>query len=272
MTASAQPELQGKACIVVGGGSIAPGWGIGKALAVAYARAGARVLVTDVSSKAAAETAAIITGEGNTAISRVMDATDPASVEAGMQHCLETFGRIDVLHNNVGIGKSGPSQNTTVDDWRRIADANLLALHIACQAAVPHMIARGSGVVLATSSIASLRYIGSPHLAYGVTKAGANHFMRLMAAEHAASGIRFNSIVVGLVDTPRIRHTMMGSYGGNEEEMIRKRNAQVPMGFMGDAWDVANAAVFLASDRARYITGTELILDGGLSTTMRSGS
>ena len=103
MTASAQPELQGKSCIVVGGGSIAPGWGIGKAIAVAYARAGARVVVT---------------GEGNTAISRMMDAIDPASVKAGMQHCLETFGRIDVLHNNVGIGKSGPSQNTTVDERR----------------------------------------------------------------------------------------------------------------------------------------------------------
>ena len=111
---------------------------------------------------------------------------------------------------------------------------------------------------------------GLPHLAYGVTKAAANHFSKLLAVEYAQFGIRSNSIVVGMVDTPRIRKTILGAYGGNEEEMIKKRNTQIPLGFMGDAWDVANAALFLASDRARFISGTELVLDGALTATVRS--
>lgn len=261
-------DLANKTCLIIGGGSIAPGWGIGKAIAVAYARAGGRVVVTDINPDAAAETAEIIRNEGGQAVSCALSATDPSSVGAAVALSIETFGSLDVLHNNVGIGKAGDPAETSVEDWRRISDANLLALHVATQAVVPQMKKQRSGVILTTSTIGSLRHIGTPHIAYGVTKAAANHFSKLIAVEYAPYGIRANAIIVGMLNTPRIRLTMMAAYGGDERAMIDKRNKQVPLGFMGDAWDVAHAATFLASDKARYISGTELVVDGALTATM----
>lgn len=269
-TFAASTDLAGKTCLVVGGGSIAPGWGIGKAMSVAYARAGAKVLVCDRVLAAAAETAEIVRSEGGHAHPFEMDAVDPASVAAAVASAVEHFGSLDVLHNNVGIGKAGPSSATSAEDFRRVTDANLLALHISAQAAIPVMERQGGGVILTTSSITSLRFLGFPHLAYSVTKAAANHFSRAIAAEYAGAGIRANTLVVGLMDTPRIRITLQKTYGTDEGAMLKKRNDQVPLGFMGDAWDVAHAAVFLASDKARYISGAELVIDGALSATVRT--
>jgi NAD(P)-dependent dehydrogenase (short-subunit alcohol dehydrogenase family) len=263
-------ELVGKTCMVIGGGSIAPGWGIGKAICVAYARAGAKVLVCDRDLKAAEETAAIIKNEGHVARAFGVNATDTAGIAAAVQTAVEEFGSLDVLHNNVGFGKAGDSTQTSAEEWRAIADANLLSVHIATQAAIPVLKAQGGGVILTTSSVGSLRYLGFPHLAYNVTKAAANHFSRLIAVEYAPFGIRANTLVVGLMDTPRIRVTLKKTYGTSEDEMIQQRNAQVPLGFMGNGWDVAHAAVFLASDKARYISGAELVIDGALTATTRS--
>lgn len=263
-------DLENKTCLVIGGGSIAPGWGIGKAIAVAYARAGARVVVADMNPDAAAETAEIIARENGQAIPCQLNATDPDSVAGAVGLAIETYGSLDVVHNNVGIGKAGDPAETSVEDWRRIADANLLALHVSTQAAIPQMKKQGSGVILTTSTIGSIRHIGVPHIAYGATKAAANHFSKLIAVEYAPFGIRANAIVVGMLDTPRIRLTMMGAYGGDEAAMLETRNRQVPLGFMGNAWDVAHAATFLASDKARYISGAELVIDGALTATLRA--
>ncbi len=260
--------LDGAVCLVIGGGALASGWSIGKAVAVAYARAGAKVAVGDLDLAAARNVAEMIETDGGEALAVQVEAADEASVGRAVGSAVERFGRLTVLHNNVGVGKSGDSGSTTVADWRRIADANLLSLHIATQKAVPVMEQAGGGVILNTSSITSLAHIGVHHLAYGATKAAANHFCKLVAVEYAARGIRANSIVVGTVDTPRIRNTMMAAYG-SEDDMLRKRASQVPLGFMGDAWDVANAAVFLASPRARFISGAELVIDGGLTATTR---
>jgi len=262
--------LQGKTCVVLGAGSTAPGWAIGKAVAVAYARAGASVVVVDIDAAAAAATAGLIRAEGAAAIACAADVCSMESMQAVMSAAVEAFGAVHVVHNNVGIGKSGPSANTSSADWQRILDANLLSLHVATQCAVPQLQRAGGGVILTTSSVASLRHVGIPHLAYGVSKAASNHFCKIAAVEYAPQAIRFNAIVVGLMDTPRIRTTMLDSYGSSEQDMIERRNAQVPLGFMGDAWDVANAAVFLASERARYITGTELVVDGAFSSTTRN--
>jgi NAD(P)-dependent dehydrogenase (short-subunit alcohol dehydrogenase family) len=262
-------ELTNKACIVVGGGSIAPGWGIGKAVSVAYARAGARVLVCDQSLEAAKETVSIIEAEDHTALAFALNATDVLGMQQAAGVALDAFGSIDVLHNNVGIGKAGESADTSADEWRTIADANLLSLHIATQAVLPTMKRQKEGVILTTSSVGSLRYLGFPHLAYNVTKAAANHFSRLVAAEYASFGIRANTLVAGLMDTPRIRVTLAKTYASSDVEMMKRRSTQVPLGFMGDGWDVAYAAVFLASDRARYISGAELVIDGALTATTR---
>ncbi len=262
------PPLTGKTAVVIGGGSVAPGWGIGKAVAVAFARSGASVAVADINLDAADETADIIKEQGGSAASFVVNASEEDSVKQVIDQALEKWGRIDVLHNNVGIGKAGDPEQTTAGDWRGICDANIVSLHICSQAVLPHMKAQRGGVILTTSSIAGLRHIGFPHLPYGVTKAAANHFTRLMAVEYASYGVRVNAIVVGLVDTPRI-HVNLGSAYADSEEMVGKRNRQIPLGFMGSAWDVAHAAAFLASDRARYITGAELVVDGGLTATTR---
>lgn len=262
-------ELKGKVCLVIGGGSIAPGWGIGKAIAVAYARAGAAVAVCDVNLLAAQETVDIIRADGGEALALEVDATDADSVGAALQATADAFGAVHVVHNNVGIGKAGDPAQTSAEDWQRIANANLLALHVTTQAALPFLKLQG-GTFLTTSTIGSLRHIGVPHLAYGATKAAANHFSRLVAVEYASLGIRSNVLVVGLVDTPRIQTTMKAAYGGNTEEMTARRSRQVPLGFMGDAWDVAHAAVFLASDKARFISGAELVIDGALTATTRT--
>lgn len=260
--------LGGRTAVVIGAGSTGTGWGIGQAIAVAYARSGAAVAIADLDRDALESTVAIIRREGGIAMPFQVDATDASGVEAMTDRTISECGRVDILHNNVGIGKAVDAAETTADDWRRIADANVVSLHIAAQAVVPHMKAQDGGVILTTSSIAGLRHIGFSHLPYGVTKAAANQFARLMAVEYAPFGIRSNAIVVGLVDTPRIHVNLTSAYG-DIESMIAKRNRQVPLGFMGDAWDVAHAAVFLASDQARYITGAELVIDGGLTATTR---
>jgi NAD(P)-dependent dehydrogenase (short-subunit alcohol dehydrogenase family) len=263
-------DLAGKACIVIGGGSIAPGWGIGKAISVAYARAGAKVMVCDRSFEAASETASIIESEGGTAVSYALNATDMVALRDVVEQTKSKFGSVDVLHNNVGIGKAGDSSETSPEEWRAIADANLLALHIATQAVLPVMKQQRSGVILTTSTVGSLRYLGFPHLAYNVTKAAANHFSRLVAAEYAQFGIRANTLIAGLMDTPRIRVTLAKTYATSDTDMMQRRSNQVPLGFMGDGWDVAHAAVFLASDKARYISGAELVIDGALTATTRT--
>jgi NAD(P)-dependent dehydrogenase (short-subunit alcohol dehydrogenase family) len=263
--------LDGRVCLVLGAGALSKGWAIGQAIAIAYARAGARVMVGDQNLEAANATVRFIQSQGAQAQACEVDVTSEVSVQNAVSNTVSAFGALHVLHNNVGIGKSGDSAQTTALEWQRISDANLLALHLASQAAIPCMRKAGGGVILCTSSIASHRYVGIPHLAYGVTKAATNQFCKMMAVEYAPDNIRVNALVVGLVDTPRIRNTLMGTYGQDEEAMVRRRNAQIPLGEMGDAWDVANAAVFLASDRARFISGIELVIDGGMSATVRGG-
>ena len=261
--------LTERLCLVIGGGSIAPGWGIGRAISVAYARAGARVAVADFNLPSAVETVEIIRSEGGTAEAFQVDVLDDTSLESLVREATEQLGTIDVLHNNVGLSKSGNARDTSAADWRRIQDANVTSLHVATQAVLPGMMERRRGVILTTSSIAALRHLGYSSLAYAATKAAAIALTRTLAIDYASYGIRANTIVAGLIDTPRIEVVLRGAYAGcSLEEMKERRNKVVPLGRMGTAWDIAEAAVFLASDRASYITGTELVIDGGLSATV----
>ncbi|MGE0718629.1 MAG: SDR family NAD(P)-dependent oxidoreductase [Alphaproteobacteria bacterium] len=265
-------RLAGKVVVVTGAGSVAAGWGIGKATAVACAREGAKVVAADIDVTAAAETAAIVADEGGEALAAHVDVGEAASVTALAETAIARFGHVDVVHSNVGLGRVGGPLDTADEEWDRAHRANVTALLLAARAFLPGMRARRAGVFLTTSSVAGLRYVGFPHLAYSVTKAAAIHFTRMIAAQYAAEGIRAVSIVPGLMDTPRIRLTVARAFPDMPfDELRRQRDRQVPMGFMGDAWDVARAAVFLASDEARYITGTELVIDGGLSLTMNGG-
>jgi NAD(P)-dependent dehydrogenase (short-subunit alcohol dehydrogenase family) len=262
-------DLEGRVAVVLGAGSIGAGWGIGKAICLLYARAGAHVVAADRDLSAAQETRDLILREGGSAEAVCVDVSDDDGLAAGLAAAGAARGGIDILYFNVGIGKAGPSTETSAAEWRRISDANLTALHLAATTVLPDMRARRRGVILATASIAGLRDVGYPHLAYGATKAALIQYLRLLAVENAPYGIRANTIVPGLIDTPRIEKTVAGAYAGGLDRMKALRASQCPLGRMGTAFDVAEAALFLASDRAAYVTGTELLIDGGLAATAR---
>jgi NAD(P)-dependent dehydrogenase (short-subunit alcohol dehydrogenase family) len=260
-------RLKDKVALVTGAGSIGPGWGNGKAAAVLFAREGARVLAVDINPEAAAETKAIVEAEGGACETYAGDVSKPGDVQAMVVACIAAFGRIDVLHNNVGIVAVGGPVETSEESWNRVTDVNLKSMFLTCKYVLPEMERQGGGVIVNIASIAGIRWTGVPYISYASTKAAAIQFTRVVALQYARKGIRANSILPGLMNTPMVHASLVAAYGADAEEMVRKRDAQCPMGRMGDAWDVAHAALFLASDEARYITGTELVVDGGLTAS-----
>ncbi|ALA19934.1 MULTISPECIES: SDR family NAD(P)-dependent oxidoreductase [Chelatococcus] len=257
-------RLKGKCAIVFGAGSSGPGWGNGKATAVAFAREGARVACVDLAEAAAAETAAIIREEGNEAIALAADVTSLASVEAVAAAAMEAFGAIDILHNNVGVTHMGGPVELDEERFQAALDLNIGSVYRTAKAVLPHMLKGGGGAIVNISSLAAIRYVGYPYFSYYATKAAVNQATVALAMQYARQGIRANCIMPGLIDTPMIYKQISGQYG-SVEEMVAARNALVPTGRMGTAWDIAAAAVFLASDEARFITGVCLPVDGGQS-------
>jgi NAD(P)-dependent dehydrogenase (short-subunit alcohol dehydrogenase family) len=257
-------RLRGKAAVVFGAGSSGPGWGNGKAAAVAYAREGARIACIDLIQEAAEETASIIAKEGGEAIAIAADVTDTSSVESAVGRAIEAFGRIDILHNNVGVTHMGGPVELTEEQFEAALKLNIGPVYRTAKAVIPHMLRQGSGAIVNISSLAAIRWTGYPYFAYYATKAAVNQATVALAMQYARQGIRANCIMPGLIDTPLIYRQISGQYA-NVEEMVAARNAAVPMGRMGTAWDVANAAVFLASDEAQFITGVCLPVDGGQS-------
>ncbi|MBP7002636.1 SDR family NAD(P)-dependent oxidoreductase [Amaricoccus sp.] len=257
-------RLKGKAAIVFGAGSSGPGWGNGKAAAVAYAREGARVACVDLSADTAGETAALIAAEGLEAIAVAADVTRLASVEAAVAETLAAFGRIDILHNNVGATHMGGPVELDEAAFAAAIDLNLGPVYRTAKAVLPAMLAQGGGAIVNISSLAAIRWTGYPYFAYYATKAAVNQATVALAMQYARQGIRANCIMPGLIDTPLIYRQISGQYG-SVEEMVAARNAAVPLGRMGTAWDIAAASVFLASDEAAFITGVCLPVDGGQS-------
>jgi NAD(P)-dependent dehydrogenase (short-subunit alcohol dehydrogenase family) len=261
-------RLKGKTAMVVGAGSIGPGWGNGKATAATFAREGARVFCVDRNGAAAEETVKIITSEGGTAAAFTADVSRAADVEAMVAACLKTFERIDVLDNNVGIAEMGSVVEVTEAEWDRVFAVNLKSAFLSMKHVIPVMQRQGGGSIINISSIASIRHLGISYVTYATTKAAMNQMTRTTAVQYAPDHIRVNAILPGLMKTPMVEHSagLAASYAkGDVEAMWRARDAQVPMGHMGDAWDVANAALFLASDESKYVTGLELVVDGGIT-------
>jgi len=259
-------RLKEKVALVSGAGSSGPGWGNGKATAVLFAREGARVLAVDINFAAAVETKRIIEAEGSICEAVAGDVSRTDDVAAVVDACILAFGRIDVLHNNVGIVEVGGPVETSEESWDRVNDVNMKSMFLTCKQVLPHMIRQGKGAIVNIASVSGIRWLGVPYISYAATKAAIIQFTRVIALQYARSGIRANSILPGMMNTPMVHAAeVIAAYGGSAEEMVRRRDEQCPMGRMGDAWDVAYAALFLASDEAKYITGTELVVDGGLT-------
>src|SRR3954454_9408225 len=261
-------RLEGKIAVVVGAGSIGPGWGNGKATAVMFAREGAQVFCVDRNAAAAEETVKIIASEGGNATAFTADVSRGAEVEAMVEACLSSYGRIDVLDNNVGIAEVGSVVEVSEASWDHVFAVNLKSAFLTMKHVIPIMAGQGGGSIINISSIASIRHVGISYVSYNASKAAMNQMTRSTAVEFASKHVRVNAILPGLMKTPMVEHSagLAQSYAkGDVEAMWRARNAQVPMGHMGDAWDVANAALFLASDESKYVTGIELVVDGGVT-------
>ncbi len=259
-------RLEGKIAAVIGAGQT-PGAtiGNGRATAILMAREGAKVMLVDNRLESARDTQTMIEDEGGSAFSLEADITQEADCREIAAACVKEYGRIDLLHNNVGIGggDAGPTRLEEAD-WDRIFDVNLKGCFLTCKHVLPVMREQGGGSIVNISSIAAVCSVGI--VAYKTSKAGVNALSQAMAMSSAKHGIRVNCIMPGLMNTPMAIESWLDVIDISREELIARRDAQVPLGGkMGTAWDIAHAALFLASDEARFITGAILPVDGGQS-------
>jgi len=258
-------RLQDRVAIVIGAGSSGPGWGNGKATAVQLAREGAKVISVDKSEAAAQETAEIIAGEGGVCMPLHADVTASAAVRKMVEAAIKHFGRIDVLHNNVGIHRRESMSSISEEDWDLIIATNLKSTFLTCREVIPHMVRQGKGAIVNVSSISGIRYARRSFVAYGASKGAILSLTKIIAVEFAGKGVRANAILPGHIDTPMVRQGLPPDPKAYDD-FVKERSAWCPMGRMGDAWDVAYAALYLASDEAKYVTGAELVVDGGVTS------
>lgn len=258
-------RLSGKVALVTGCGSVGPGWGNGKAISALFAREGAKVFGCDINLAAANETQQIVSTEGGTMQVVQCDVAANEQVQRTVELCMQAYGRIDILVNNVGIVEVGGPVEYPLEKWQRTLDVNLTSMFLMAKHVIPHMLKQG-GSIINMGSVASIRYTGVPYISYYTTKSAILGFSRAVALQYAKEGIRSNVILPGLMNTPLIVEPLKDAYGdGDIEAMMKNRAQQCPMGVMGDAWDVANAALYLASDESKYTTATELLVDGGIT-------
>jgi NAD(P)-dependent dehydrogenase (short-subunit alcohol dehydrogenase family) len=252
-------RLSGKVAVVTGAAPRGEGVGNGMATAILFAREGAKVVLVNRSTERAEKLQKQIKEEGGEAAVFAGDVAKAHSAEAMAEFAVKRYGRLDILHNNVGIGAPGTPETVKLDDWHNVLEANLTTTMLCSKYCLPRMKESGGGSIIMVSSIAgALGLMGSPGaVAYATAKAGLHGFTLSVAADYATQNIRANCIVVGSVHTPMVAH--MG------HEARERRKKMVPMQTEGTAWDVAHGAVYLASDEARWVTGLMLPIDGGLA-------
>jgi NAD(P)-dependent dehydrogenase (short-subunit alcohol dehydrogenase family) len=263
-------RLQDRVAVVTGAGSVGPGWGNGRAVAVRFAEEGARVLAVDRDTDRLAETVALVQDASGGIATYACDVTRGDAVAAMVQACLDRWGRVDVLVNNVGGSAPGGPVEMTEEVWDAQVDLNLKSVFLGCKHVLPVMERQGGGAIVNIASTSGMRWTGAAQVAYAATKAGVIQLSRVVAVQYAAKGIRVNTVVPGQLHTPMVEARLAKQRaGGDVQALLRQRQARIPLPFMGDGRDTANAALFLASDEARFITGTEIVVDGGM--TVRCG-
>jgi hypothetical protein len=235
-------------------------------MAVRFAEEGARIFAVDRKASALTETAQRVADAGGVLAIGLCDVTQAASIDAMVKACIAEYGRIDILVNNVGGSAKGGPIEMSEKVWDTQVDHNLKSVFLTCKYVLPHMLAQGAGTIVNISSSSGLRWTGSAQIAYAATKAAVIQFSRVLAVQYAKQGIRVNTVVPGQLHTPMVEVRLAGQRtGGDTDALLSQRQARIPLPFMGDGRDTANAALFLASDEARFVTGTEIVVDGGMS-------
>lgn len=257
-----KPRLEGKVAIVTGGGSRGAGVGNGKATAVLFAREGAKVVVVDRFQDRIDDTLTMIKDEGGVASSFVGDVTKLNDCQAMVAAAVERYGKLDILHNNVGIDSATASVvDMDLDEYDAVMNVNVKSIVLTSRAAIPQMARGGGGAITNISSIAAIRPRGMD--AYSTSKAAVIGLTQAMAISHAAQHIRVNVILPGPVYTPMV------SSDGMSDKLREGRRMSTPLETEGTAWDIGYAALYLASDEAKWVTGVALPVDGGVSVTRK---
>ncbi|MBM3943382.1 MAG: SDR family oxidoreductase [SAR202 cluster bacterium] len=256
--AERRPRLEGKVAIVTGAGSSGPGVGNGKATAVLFAREGAKVLLVDSVEERAAETLAMIREEGGEASVFAANVIKADDCRRMVETAVERYGRLDILDNNVGISRRGTVVEVKEEDWDHVMAVNVKSIVLCSKYAIPQMVKGGGGAIINISSIAGLRAHSSTP--YTASKAAVIGLTFSMAADHGRDNIRVNCIAPGLPYTPMVAPRM-------DDVLREQRRKAAPLGTEGTAWDVAWAAVYLASEEARWVSGVVLSVDAGLAMT-----
>jgi len=259
-------RLQNRIAIVTGAGSVGPGWGNGRATCVRFAEEGAKIFAIDRDPDKTAETVERVLAVGGEIVTYQCDVTSNESVAAMVKACVDRFRRIDVLVNNVGGSAHGGPVDMPEEVWDAQVDYNLKSVFLTCKHVLPIMEKQKSGAIVNVASTSGIRFTGAFQVGYAATKAGVIQLSRVVAVQYAAKGIRVNTVVPGQLHTPMVEARLARQRaGGDVKALLEQRQKRIPIGFMGDGRDTANAALFLASDEARFITGTEIVVDGGMT-------
>ena len=255
-----------KVVLITGAGCVGPGWGNGRAMAVRFAEEGAKIFAVDRDLASMEETVTRVAGVSGTITTHQCNVVDSKAVAAMVKACAARWGRVDVLVNNVGGSAAGGPVEMAEEVWDAQVDSNLKSVFLTCKYVLPIMERQKAGAIVNIASTSGLRWTGAAQVAYAATKAGVIQLSKVLAVQYAARGIRVNSVVPGQLHTPMVETRLAGQRaGGDVEALLKQRVSRIPLGFMGDGRDTANAALFLASDEARFVTGTEIVVDGGMT-------
>jgi NAD(P)-dependent dehydrogenase (short-subunit alcohol dehydrogenase family) len=259
-------RLAGRTAVISGAGSVGPGWGNGRATAVRFAEEGAKIFAVDRNPDATRETVERVEAAGGEIAVHACDVTDAKSVAAMVEACLARYGRIDVLVNNVGGSAHGGPVELSEEAWNAQLGYNLSSVFLTLKHVLPVMERQGGGAIVNLASTSGIRFTGAFQVGYAASKAGVIQLSRVVAVQYAPKGIRVNTVIPGQLHTPMVEARLARQRaGGDVAALLAQRLERIPVGFAGDGRDTANAALFLASDEARFVTGAEIVVDGGMS-------